>query len=69
MVVSAFLGSDDSIGYLNRLCRLFLSRDSSLSDEERLDILVNNAGVMCSRRQETQDGFEMDFGVNHLGEN
>ncbi|HEX7443625.1 MAG TPA: SDR family oxidoreductase [Acidimicrobiales bacterium] len=34
---------------------------------DRLDVLVNNAGGILSERQVTAQGFEMTFGVNHLG--
>jgi NAD(P)-dependent dehydrogenase (short-subunit alcohol dehydrogenase family) len=33
----------------------------------RLDVLVENAGISTGKRQTTKDGFEMDFGTNHLG--
>jgi NAD(P)-dependent dehydrogenase (short-subunit alcohol dehydrogenase family) len=36
-------------------------------DYNGIDVLCNNAGVMAIPRQETEDGFEKQFGVNHLG--
>ncbi|GGD31190.1 oxidoreductase [Croceicoccus pelagius] len=39
----------------------------SLSQRERLDVLVNNAGVMIPPLSHTAQGFELQFGVNHLG--
>src|SRR5436305_6744067 len=38
------------------------------SQHERLDVLLNNGGVMGPPRSVTQDGFETQFGVNHLGQ-
>ncbi|ERL88290.1 retinol dehydrogenase 13 isoform X1 [Dendroctonus ponderosae] len=36
--------------------------------EQKLDVLVNNAGVMRTPKgSKTQDGFELQLGVNHLG--
>jgi len=33
----------------------------------KIDLLINNAGVMACPKGETSDGFEMQFGTNHLG--
>ncbi|XP_069919253.1 retinol dehydrogenase 13 [Oryctolagus cuniculus] len=38
-----------------------------IAEEERVDILINNAAVMRCPHWTTEDGFEMQFGVNYLG--
>ncbi|MFC5365418.1 oxidoreductase [Salinirubrum litoreum] len=41
--------------------------DEFRADYDDLRVLCNNAGVMAIPRRETADGFETQFGVNHLG--
>ncbi len=41
--------------------------DQFKSRYNRLDILINNAGVMASPYKKTKEGYELQFGTNHLG--
>jgi NAD(P)-dependent dehydrogenase (short-subunit alcohol dehydrogenase family) len=41
--------------------------ESFADRHEGPDLLINNAGVMAPPRSETADGFELQFGTNHLG--
>ncbi|HZB31210.1 MAG TPA: SDR family NAD(P)-dependent oxidoreductase [Streptosporangiaceae bacterium] len=38
-----------------------------LATHPKIDLLINNAGVMYTPKQTTRDGFELQFGTNHLG--
>ncbi|WP_322858614.1 SDR family NAD(P)-dependent oxidoreductase [Mycobacterium europaeum] len=37
------------------------------ADYDHIDLLINNAGVMYTPKETTKDGFELQFGTNHLG--
>ena len=52
---------------LGSLASVRAAAERILSRHDRIDILVNNAGVMAVPERRTEDGFEMQFGVNHLG--
>jgi NAD(P)-dependent dehydrogenase (short-subunit alcohol dehydrogenase family) len=41
--------------------------DELRSKHDTIDLLINNAGVMMTPRSTTKDGFELQFGTNHLG--
>ncbi len=61
----------DSIGDRAQVRRLDLADLASVrqfaDSVERADVLINNAGVMAVPLRRTADGFEMQFGTNHLG--
>ena len=63
--------SDDVVFSKLDLASLQSVRDFSertLEEESHIDILINNAGVCCvTPYSTTEDGFELQFGVNHLG--
>jgi protochlorophyllide reductase len=52
---------------LAALASVAAASDTVKARISRLDILVNNAGLMAVDRARTDDGLEMQFGVNHLG--
>src|ERR1700760_3245822 len=49
------------------LASLASVRDFASDWDGPVDILVNNAGIMIPPKSRTADGFEMQFGTNHLG--
>lgn len=52
---------------LSSLVSIKMFAQQVLKDFSHIDILINNAGVILLKRALTEDGFEMQYGVNHLG--
>lgn len=52
---------------LSSLASVREAAEALSSAHRRIDLLINNAGVMYTPKQTTVDGFELQFGTNHLG--
>ncbi|WP_037258095.1 SDR family NAD(P)-dependent oxidoreductase [Kibdelosporangium aridum] len=52
---------------LTSLDSIRAAADAIRADFPGIDLLINNAGVMYTPKQTTADGFELQFGTNHLG--
>ena len=52
---------------LGSLASVREAADKILGAHDVIDVLINNAGVMAMPERRTEDGFEMQFGINHLG--
>ncbi|MDY6999141.1 MAG: SDR family NAD(P)-dependent oxidoreductase [Actinomycetota bacterium] len=52
---------------LSSLASVRKAADALRAAHPRIDLLINNAGVMYPPKQTTADGFELQFGTNHLG--
>jgi NAD(P)-dependent dehydrogenase (short-subunit alcohol dehydrogenase family) len=51
---------------LSSMAEVRKAAESFLAQHSRLDVLLNNAGAMFMNRQESVDGHEMTFALNHL---
>jgi NAD(P)-dependent dehydrogenase (short-subunit alcohol dehydrogenase family) len=52
---------------LTSLDNIRKAADELRAAHQRIDLLINNAGVMYTDKDSTKDGFELQFGTNHLG--
>ncbi len=52
---------------LSSLASVRAFAEAFLAEHDRLDLLINNAGVMVPPLTKTAEGFELQFGTNHLG--
>jgi NAD(P)-dependent dehydrogenase (short-subunit alcohol dehydrogenase family) len=68
-IASTASGADVTVLHLDlaSLDSIRAAAGEVLARHPRIDLLINNAGVMFPPKQTTHDGFELQFGTNHLG--
>jgi NAD(P)-dependent dehydrogenase (short-subunit alcohol dehydrogenase family) len=68
-LIGARTGGDVAIQELDltSLDSIRAAADQLRSEYDTIDLLINNAGVMMTPKSTTSDGFELQFGTNHLG--
>lgn len=52
---------------LTSLASIREAAEALRTGNDKIDLLINNAGVMTTPKGTTKDGFELQFGTNHLG--
>ncbi|EHB55895.1 short-chain dehydrogenase/reductase SDR [Mycolicibacterium rhodesiae JS60] len=69
LIARRFPGADVAVQELDltSLESVRAAADQLRAGHDRIDLLINNAGVMMTPKQTTKDGFELQFGTNHLG--
>ncbi|MET0473055.1 MAG: SDR family NAD(P)-dependent oxidoreductase [Mycobacterium sp.] len=68
-ITAAAPGADVTLQELDltSLASVRAAADEVRSTHDHIDLLINNAGVMWTPKSTTKDGFELQFGTNHLG--
>jgi NAD(P)-dependent dehydrogenase (short-subunit alcohol dehydrogenase family) len=68
-ITTASPGADVTLQRLDltSLASVRAAADELRDKHAKIDLLVNNAGVMYTPRERTADGFDLQFGTNHLG--
>jgi NAD(P)-dependent dehydrogenase (short-subunit alcohol dehydrogenase family) len=68
-IVQSAPGATVEVGHLDltSLAQVRQFAREFLETNDRLHLLINNAGVMATPFEHTQDGFELQFGTNHVG--
>ncbi|MBO0681487.1 SDR family NAD(P)-dependent oxidoreductase [Mycolicibacterium sp. S2-37] len=69
LIARRFPGADVAVQELDltSLASVESAAEGLKAGNDRIDLLINNAGVMTTPKSTTQDGFELQFGTNHLG--